>query len=277
MNQTPTNSEQAGGSPIHLDGDMLLNLMFGLLSEAEEQPAFAHLEACPSCAQALQTLCARHERTRAGGAPRFVRDGQLVRAGEPAAAKMIAASFKRAVALLRRPTLAIAGAVAVAILVVAVWPRLTPEVAGPPGRGPAGGVGWLTTRDVGRQGGETGAEQMTEFNAAIRAYESRDLPRALELLTTARVPENVDAYRRVLLGSTLALSGRHAEASRVLLGAVEPELRDPLRLEAYQTLFATLLLSGRRATADSLLYALENHPGQLGGWARNLLRPAAPK
>ncbi len=278
MNETPTGSASDGTAPAHLDDDVLLNLMLGLLSEEQERPVFAHLEACPQCERALQALCARHALTRAAGSPRFLGGGELIRAEQPDVAKVNPAHPKWAAVLLRRPAIAIAGAVITVLLIVVLWPRPTPMVSGPPGVRPAPGIEWLTTRDVGRQVREAGGGgSLAEFDAALDAYASRDLPRALELLTAARVPESVEAYRRVFLGSALALNGHYAEAARILRDAAEPELRDPLRLEAYKTLCAALSLSGRPESADSLLRALEDHPSSLGAWARGMLRSAEPQ
>jgi hypothetical protein len=278
MNELPQDKAPTDGPPLHPDGDTLLNLMLGLLPEAEEQHLFAHLAACPQCERGFQELCACHERTRAAGTPRFEENGQLVSAGSPAAARRRAPARTWAAAFLRRPAVALVGAAAIVLLVLALRPHRAPEVPGPSAQPPGAGIPWLTTRDVSRQVREAGgAQPLAEFDEALRAYAAHDLPRAVELLAAARVPESVEAYRRVFLGSALALSGRQAEAARVLLGAVEPELRDPLRLEAYQTLYAALSRSGRQASADSLLHALENHPSQLGAWARGMLKPVAPQ
>jgi hypothetical protein len=113
-------------------------------------------------------------------------------------------------------------------------------------------------------------EASEDLAAGLKAYADQDLERAITLLERADAGE-LETVRRIYLGNSLALEGRHPEAVEVLDPVSFDTVPEEWRHEAQWTLFVSLRRTGREARADSLLQILAMRPGDVGERARRLL------
>ncbi len=282
----PVDSQEnlrAGRQPPgpHVDIDLFPELLHGLLSKEETEAILAHLSVCATCENLLREGAADLERLRASRSLRCTPDGDVVleecrtpRREEPAAGEMPRGADLRRPAWrdllrgLRWPRLAwaLSLAGAVALCVVFLWPRH-------PGTPESVPLYWIAPM------GEGTLQRSTEQGAlspalaeALAAYDAHNLPRAIELLSQARAgDENGETFRKIYLGSALAMSGRYEEAVSVLGALPLESAPNPWGMEAHWTLYASLKASGREASADSLLRRLAQGERSIGERARRAL------
>jgi len=249
-------NEQSSSSP-HLDEDACLDLLHGLEPPEKREASLQHLAACPSCAQRFQLMFSERESLRA-------QEGEALRGDEAAPESTLWARLR---ASLRRPRLQLAMglAAAVAVVIVTLLPRQAPEPE-------ASLLYWLpsSTADL-RLRTSDGTALNEDLAAGLEAYGNRDLDRATRLLERAEVGGHYETIRKIYLGSTLAWSGKHAEAAALLGNLSTRTLPDPWRSEARWTLFVALRGCGRNARADSLLALLNRESGEIGRRAHEQL------
>lgn len=274
MSQPANPTDRPGGSDPHLDDDRRLDLLHGLLPDAERERALAHLEACAACEELLRADAAAHERLRARGAPPALAAlPPRATAPSPAGPVRPAAARLRLAAAWRRPPVrwAAVAMAAAAVLALIVLPR-------------GGGDAWPALSRLPAAGGEVlvrGGDGRTapdgELGRALAAYERGDWDRAAELLSRLEAPPALRTLRDVYLGSALAWQGNHRRAAAVLAPVAGAALPDPWGSEARWTLYVSLRRSGQEARADSLLAVLSREPFELGERARaERSRLAAP-
>ncbi len=279
----------------HLDEDLVADLLLDLPADPEWNEAVRHLSACPQCQDLLQRRGAVWERLRssrgsaaalAGAAAVFEKfaDRQLEpRRAAPESAGVPAESGsgwgrwreagRRLALALRRPRTAWAlGTVALGaagVLLLSTSHRTSV-------RFPAD-VEWLpSASETLALRDDADRTRGTELKAALSAYDRRDLTAAIRGLSAAETSGSMNNLRLVFLGSALARAGDFSKAVQVLESVPLSTLPDPWYTESYWTLLVALHRSGNRTAADSLLHALADQPGEVGGRARRLLGRSEP-
>ena len=263
----------------HLDEDVCLSLLQGLLTADERDRVLAHLDDCPRCQGFLQERAGEWERLRASRRLRFEDSGEvtlerpeeILRAQEAEGDESrprapLSEAWIGFLAALRKPRFRFAfGFVAAAVLFLVLVPPLlrSPHDAS---------LIWLPVEDRSSPKRTLLREASDELDRGIEAYARRDLREAIELLEKAEASGPYDTFRRVYLGSALAWSGKYEEATEVLRTVrtrVVPGRWGPI---TRWTLYVALKESGRKASADSLLRLLVDEPGEVGERARQLMQ-----
>jgi len=256
----------ADGAPTppgrHLSEATLIELIHSLLAGDERAAAARHLRDCQQCEKQLMVLLGEHERARArmpvrGAGGAFVRSPGA--SGEAADSRVIVPD---AAVWRRRPTLVAVLAVAAAVAAAVLFSPQALHRAGSPIESPDY---WIPRA---LHVGETRAPGMSpDLEAAIDAYQGRDLDRVIALLADRFVYPD-DVRGRLYLGSALALSGRYQEA----LGVLEPDAIDlwppEPRAIARWYRYVALAALGRDREAGRLLDRLAGEPGEIGELAR---------
>jgi hypothetical protein len=277
VTEHPNTETAARGKGRHLDEDLCLDLVHGLLPAAEEERVLSHLHDCPECEELFRETVIERERLRAAKRVRFAPDGRLVleRRAEPVAGaadetprseigKLVAHAWTAVSEWARvsrwRPALALAVPLALAILVL--WPHSTemPD---------SSSLHWLPSASEFlrlRAGGEAG--EGDELARGLEAYSAGDLRAAIERLEAGEATGPLETIRRIYLGSALAWSGRYAEAAALLETVSPQELPDPWSGETRWTLYVALRGSGRAGAADSLLRVMADGEGEIAERAR---------
>lgn len=119
-------------------------------------------------------------------------------------------------------------------------------------------------------------EEFVALSAALRAYDRRDLPAAIQALSAVHAIGAMDNLRLVFLGSALTQAGDYPRAVRILRSCSLDELPEPWRGEGGWTLLVALRLAGYDGAADSLARVLAKQEGTIGVRARCLLRSQPP-
>jgi hypothetical protein len=294
-----------GSVSVHVDPDVCVDLLHGLLDPAMERQVLIHLTACPTCESLLKECVAGRERLRATRTIQRLPSGEIVigRAGNP---ETFDPAFDHASRLgplgqvlagLRRPPTqswrAFAGALATvaAVLLVAYWvgPR---SVTGPFPVTPL-----PVSFDAPHLLACKPSAEDPRLHDGLSAYAVGDYARASEYLAGARGPAGesratapggaamggggcgeaeLENYRLVYLGSALALSGRYRAAASVLRPVMRRVIPDPWGSNAAWTLHESLRRSGQEQSADSLLRVLAGELGPDGDRARSMLAGEPP-
>jgi hypothetical protein len=254
---TDTGRERGDRAPgFHLDEDLCLDLLHGLLDADARERALDHMAACPACDRLFQLRAAALERLRARPVPVAVAPsattaalpgGWRVILGRPVARGLAAGLVAASVALL---------------LLLGPGVRRDPVVQPLP---------WLPEigRSIQARSPLAGAAS-AELSAGLEAYAAHDAGGAVRLLRRAKASGSLETVRRIYLGSALALDGRYEESVEVLRDTATPDLPDPWGSEVRWTLFVALRSAGYTTAADSLWQVLRREPGEVGERARRL-------
>jgi hypothetical protein len=250
-----------GPRSSHLNDDVCLDLLLGLLPESEIPPVLAHLDRCAACQSLLKERAAEYERVRAehGTPPPFPsaatqasvakepRSMVTVRRGAVAGIAGIRELLTR---IWRNPPLRYVTAGVVVILVVLLWP----------GGGDRAELTLHRLRPV-RWNIQRSAEQeragVIALQGAVNTYSAGNMREAIGVLDSLRVPASYEMIRRVFLGSALAFEGKDSAAASVLKH-VDSSPPEPLLSEERWTLYVALRRSHQEAPAESLLVLLRN-------------------
>jgi hypothetical protein len=279
MTPSETTNPDGNGQEVHLDVDLLKDLLHDLLPSATKRQAYAHMVSCPACETRFREKYAARERLRSRGAPRLDSSGEVlfdsfreeaVKDPSAAAAREPAISLRRMhlglLALARRPAVQLAGGLSAAAIILAVVLLNVQTTGGPP---PQIRALPSFTADLTPRGPEDLPEQ-DDLLAGLAAYDSENLERAIALLVQARAEGPFEVVRKAYLGSALARTGRHAEAVDILM-SIEPMALPEDYFEARWTLYVSLLECGLHVRADSLLRVLAGEYGELGRRAQQTL------
>jgi hypothetical protein len=261
-------------APAHLTDDRCLDLLHGLLDDAEAQAIAAHVATCPPCERLLQVSAAERERVRSRAAAGIVpatTEARDVAAG--AGATHSPTDIAPHVAPLWRRVLpwAIAASITIGAGVFAK------SSFGPAARLPTAkpAAAWIELPRVGisnREFRANGAD--ADVQRGLEAYERRDVETAIGLLRSAVTSGEMDTVRRVFLASVLALQNRddsNTEARHLLADVALDDLPEPWRGEALWTQCVLLSRSGEAAAADTLARELAKRDDAVGARARSAL------
>lgn len=273
----------------HLDEDRVLDLLLDLLPDAELEAAGRHLALCEPCEDLLRRRGALLERRRAShelAAPMgslVAPDGSTNQPGEAqtvgprltAAPTASGSNWERLfggcrwlVGTFRRPRYALGlGSgllVAVTLVLMTVGPQRAvrfPESAE-----------WLPSAAE-RLNLRNDAEQtqVRDLAVALDAYDRRDLPTAIQALSTVQASGAMETMRLVFLGSALTQAGEYPRAVPILRSVPLNRLPEPWRSECDWTLLVALHGAGEAAAADSILRALADQTSVVGARARRLV------
>ena len=255
----------------HLDEDETLDLLLELLPPERERLLLDHVIGCRLCEESMRRQGAEIERIASGPAGESRDRAALPLAGE-AAPGLRATPLRPRGSLARGlrgawtkrvlPVGSLAVALAMAIILLLPRERLAPLQPEP---------NWLPsgTSIVQRQASENEAE-ITALAEGLEAYGRRDLPLAIDRLERGHVSDRFDSFRRLYLGSALALSGDFTSAASTLRPLRIAYLPEPWATEGYWTLLVALERGGRTSEADSLRRALVEEPGEIGERVRRL-------
>lgn len=278
----------------HLDEDRVLDLLLDLPPERELEAIGRHLARCRRCEDLLRHRGAQMERRRACGKPQAWPESDVAAEGseerewkpEPIAASRTPerpergsgrdwrAETRRWLAgALWHPRYAIGlgvgGLIILGLLSLTVRPHRTvspPLVAE-----------WLpSAAETLNLRNNPDQEEFVALSAALRAYDRRDLPAAIQALSAVHAIGAMDNLRLVFLGSALTQAGDYPRAVRILRSCSLDELPEPWRGEGGWTLLVALRLAGYDGAADSLARVLAKQEGTIGVRARCLLRSQPP-
>ena len=108
------------------------------------------------------------------------------------------------------------------------------------------------------------------FADGLRAYQQQRFDRASELLDGSDVPEYLERYRGLYLGSALVFQGQYRRAAEILIPLSEQVFPEPWGNEARWTCLVALHHLRRVAQVDSLLELLAHEDDAVGERARSL-------
>ncbi len=240
---SPTTSEE---DTPHLDDDLCIDLLAGLLPNEDRERQLEHIRACPACEQLLRRNASERERLHSSAAK-------------------LAANKRTSVVPLssaRRSPLRTAGwtagfALAAAITALIVLPHRAKMDLG---LRPMPAFTELT-----RMRAEGSASIEAKLAEGLNAYSEARYEQAIPFLRdAAEASARFEMMRRVYLGNALAMTGDHTEAVATLESLPFAVLPDPWAGEAAWTLALSYMESGRMASADSLLALLADQPGAIG-------------
>jgi hypothetical protein len=254
---TDARNEHDDGAPgFHMDEDLCLDLLHGLLEPDAQERALDHLAACPACDRLFQLRAAAWERLRAQPVP--------VAAAMPDTTAAMRGGWRVVFGktAVRRLATGLAAASVALLLLVGPGLRRAPLVQPLP---------WLPEigRSIQARSPLAGAAS-AELAAGLEAYAAHDAGGAVRLLSSAQASGSLETVRKIYLGSALALEGRYEECVEVLRDTATPDLPDPWGSEVRWTLFVALRSAGYTAGADSLWQVLRGDPGEVGERARQL-------
>jgi hypothetical protein len=229
------------------DEDRILDLLHGLLPERERAEALEWIAEDPEAERTLRRRAAAMERARAAGVPRLRREAPT--------------AWTRFAAVRGNPRALIAFGAAAAVVVLLL--RL-PAGPGSEGFHP------LPT-DVATLRLRSDSELPDAVISGLEAYASGEWDRAAELLGAAPAPGAGDIVRRAYLASSLALSGRNAEALEILEGLPAEILPEPWGSECEWTRALALHETGRSDEARARMERLAGGTGDVAARAAAFL------
>ncbi len=254
---TDARCKREDGVPgFHLDEDLCLDLLHGLLDADARERALDHLAACPACDRLFQLRAAARERLRARPVPDA--------AALPGTAAAMPRGWRVVIGrpVIQRLATGLVAASVALLLLIGPGVRRAPLVQPLP---------WLPEigHSIQARSSLAGAASV-ELSAGLDAYAAHDAGGAVRLLRRAQASGSLETVRKIYLGSALALEGRYEESVEVLRDTATPDLPDPWGSEVRWTLFVALRSAGYTADADSLWRVLRGEPGEVGERARRL-------
>jgi hypothetical protein len=250
----------------HLDEDVCIDLLRGLLSAEQRDAVLEHVETCPDCERMFARHAALEERLRARGALKVQTDGSVALEpgipGDSAACESPSPSSARVIPFKRYFRVAAVAAAAAAVILIIVVPGLQRSPI-PASLRPVPGVGEQIHL---RSEPEVAAD--ASFDRGIDAYARNDLQAAVELLRKADVTGQPENLRRIYLGSALARLGDFEGAVEILEPVPFHTVPDPWGGEGRWTLYVAYAATGLASEAEALLNELSREPGPFGDRAR---------
>jgi len=273
---------------FHIDEDLCLDLLTGLLKPKVKRQVLDHMADCPDCEMLVQKRFAEGERSRSHfpdirarlesePSARTNRTELTTKQGEAANAdgserKTPADSGIRPAPVFRRPVYTAAAVFAAVVLVVTLF-----RMSGAPD-GPELFLLTPVPADLMFRA-ETVQPPPYQLHAGLDAYRESNFELATELLAgTLELPEtggDGDTWRslaKIYLGSALAWTGQVDGAVSILEPVVSDWIPEPWRGEGRWTLYVCLERAGREARADSMLRVMANEQNIVGERARERLR-----
>ncbi|MFN0150447.1 MAG: hypothetical protein ACKVU1_07020 [bacterium] len=241
-------------STRHLDEDLCIDFLHGLVDRAKRQEVLAHVRVCAQCERLLSERTAERERVLAS-VPDALRGPAIAPVPRTDARRARTARRERALIPLGIGALAAAAA----LLVFALRPASSParELRMLPA------VSELT---IWRDASERPPD--AELLEGLTAYSREKFAAAIKKLQTPQPSHRLDVLRRVYLASAYAHDRRYDEGLAVLESIATDPIPDPWGAETRWAHWVALKHSGRHASADSVLHVLASEPGELGQRAR---------
>jgi hypothetical protein len=278
--QKPDRIIPSGDHP-HIDDDVCISLLHGLLPEEAKDDALDHMASCDPCETLFQKVVAERARLRATkilgrdpqGVPMVTAASDRAALGaQDAAGRFTPGRWVRSAAgaILGRPMTPArgwAGLAAATMAVVAVILVLWPH------RDDRNGRLELLPPYTGAQAfrASSDREAAVALGPGLEAYRRRDFDRSVRLLRAAAVTEPMGRVRDAYVASALTWEKRYPEALAVFATISEANLPEPWRTQLLWARQVALEGSGKRAEADSLLRRLALEPGEAGRRAARLL------
>lgn len=237
------------GSPlIHLDEELCLDLVAGLLPADRARAALEHAARCERCEDTLRQIAATHERGVARAA------GVLVPGRRPSS---------------RASRFAWPAAAAVLILAGAIWWSMRPSIG--PNPGPSPRSVRLPNVDFSRLSLDRsgGVGDSTIFQG-IDAYQRGDFSEAARRLAAAEGVESLELLRRIYLAGAQIETGLPAEALTTLRGVRPADVPEPWRGESEWIRMLAWFRTGHVDSAESLLTELGRGVGPVAERSRKL-------
>lgn len=269
------------GRPMsHLNKDLCLDLIHGLLPRRAADQVMDHAASCAACEEMLRMQAAGMERLRSSEVYSRLAQGDLPRdakqwlsssmsredlAGtvQPSRNTTTPARIKRWLRSRYAPLYATGLVGAATAVLLLVWPAAQHNTGVPD-------LSWMPSASIIISRGD-GSAATRDLEDALTAYGKHNLDAAISLLERAEATGKPDVIRRIYLGSALAHRQKYAEAIRVLHSLSAESIGEPWGSETRWTLLISLRESGRTASADSLLAILLKEPGEIGERARALV------
>jgi hypothetical protein len=268
-----------GGSTGHLNEDLCLDLIHGLLSRRAADQVMDHAASCAACEEMLRMQAARMERLRSSEVYSRLADRDLPRDAEqwlassrsredlsgtarPLRETTLIARLKRRLMYRHGLPYAAGLVAATAAVLLLVWPAAhrSPDVAD---------LTWMPSATIIFNRGD-GSSSSRDLEDALTFYGKHDLNTSIRLLEHADATGQSDVIRRIYLGNALAHQQRYGEAIQILRSLSAEPIGEPWGGEMRWTLLVSLRESGGTASADSLLAILSKEPGEIGERARAL-------
>ena len=244
----------------HLDDDLLLDLVNGLLPEAERQELLTHLRSCVPCGERLRVFAAAHQRARARAAEVLA----AARTEPLAVVQPIEVARRRAAT--RGPWRGwIAAAAAFAVVSAVLLARnsfgpasLVPVAAAP-----------LPMPDASILTRNAAAAPMDPIVArGLAAFAHGDLADARRTLDSTTAVGAAEQVRRLFLGNAELRTGDARRAARTLRSVDASLVPEPWLGELQWSLAVALATSGEQVAADSLRQLLATRDDSIGARAR---------
>jgi hypothetical protein len=280
VNDLPGSDDRGQGGRRHIDEDVCLDLLQGLLPPADEGLVLAHISDCPACEALFQAVAAESARTEATMVVRTLPDGEIVlerrgtavrspRPVRPRPGHALSRAWLYLQRLFLKPRYRLAGAVALVLAVMLLV--LLPQYLGPH---KASDLHLLPLYTFTLQARDVADQVPADLRAGLNAYDKRDFEGTIALLTKptlADLDEPDEAIRKIFLGSALAWDGDYDRAADVLGSAPLESVPGEWGREARWTLYVSLRESRREAAATAVLRALAEETGDVGERARRAL------
>ena len=231
-----------------LSEDRSLDLVNGMLGEAERAAILRHVASCAECEARLRAAAESHERAHVLAKRHGVAPSATVLAPRFAPEREARARTFRQSLLLAAAFVAIAGGA----LILSDLNRRHPPTHGDRAALPA--PDWsVMTRDF------EGTRADDSLRAGIDAYVRGDFSASRRMLEDRPAQGGMEQMRRAYLGDALLRLGDRDRAIELLTSVRLEAVPEPWRLATARALLAALEGAGRRDSADSLRRELSEY------------------
>ncbi len=273
MGDSTSQNSPRGSSP-HIDDEICVDMLHGLMAGEEAERVLDHVGDCPDCEELFRARVAEFETTRAAARPvrgpdgRWAIEARSVEGGRADLRDESRGGFWRKYFGRLAPSRPLLAAAAVALVAAGIL------FFGPF----RGGVDespiefWIPS---GREIRELRADDHTADNsiwAGIRAYDEKDVGRAIAALEAAQAEGPHESMRIVYLASAYTLAERYGDALQLLDGLPPTSFPQPWRNDSRWIRYISLSGEGRTDAAAKLLDELSVLDDEVGALARERKR-----
>lgn len=253
----PPGGRPPDGAGDHLNDDLCMEIVAGLVPRDARALLLAHADACPACEARLMLVAGDWESIRS----RTDAQARAGGSGEAASSPMALQRPGRGVFRGSRILLPLALVAGLLVLILVRAPR--------PARLDEGPAYWLpATGELLKLRGAHSGEADSAFWSGLDAYEAHDFRKATTLLEASRAEGGLGDLRRLHLASLHVNTGG-AAATLSLLKQIDMEsLPMPWRDEAHWMEYLALVRLGHAAEAAERLDRMAQWPGRIGDLAR---------
>lgn len=263
------NSRNSGNDKtLHMNEDMCIDLLSGLLKEEQSKTLLNHIRRCPSCEQIFQTAAAGFETARSRGEPSKDSRGQWAFqqindiSDEKISIRRKSSSWRDFFKILSPARAALLLGASAAVIAALIFLNIhrdynqeALEYWIPDDRA------ILTPRS-----GSGNTDQM--FWNGISAYNARDLDSAVKFLRISNARNSYDNLRDIYLASALSLRGKYKEALRIITSINLTHMPEPWRSETGWIRYIALSKTNRNEEAQKILDQLAELENDIGVQAR---------